>query len=1114
MATENEQLLQSLGIKGVNPDALPLVTTVDEAALTKQQVLADSRSSTFLNSLGSAVEEEWIATSVYNNLDRFQSSGTPVSKFTPDLVKQLTEGLEDTLAAREVLEDAQLRGVNSAMKTRESYLRTQANRRQIAEDGWSGVTATALAAMFDPVEWAAIFGTTAAATAMAGPVGGGAALVAGTAKKAYNVGRAFKYGAVIGGAETAAFEAIRANLKYDVTASDVVIAGGLGATLAGGLNAGATAFVRAGHRARIAQKVLRGETLTPAEQRFHDEYNVDALADKILRSELDGEKFIEAADGLPTQQKSIAVGEVTEEMAEAIPEQAGWNMLGLRKLLSTGYRLGSHRLGYARYAARVLGLNSSGYKGGKLETGMSASEWSEMYQARFRSTMSNVMPNAQARWKQRTGGTISDFNTLVSRYVRGIDTEVPNEVKEVGDLVNKLQRELAEEAVKHDVAGFSMDMLNNHSNYMTRIFNDEKIRALRMRLGDEADLQIAELVETAIRKGQPDIVANVRKHLASKGKKKVTNKMVKDYIRKIATAYTKSITDPKLGKLGHAGANEMNLEDLADILKAGGFDAEDIDIVTDFLTRTNIPKAHKRARHRLILSEDAVIKVQDSDGNVFELKFADLLEEDAEQLFNSYVFQMSGAIGLARNGINTNQVNSGFENLLENIRKEGKKKNASKDEIDEAINAAQFMYDGITGRLAHRQEVSNRTRDFFIATRAFSFAINMGMSGMSALMEISNAMFEYSFRTILKSSPAYRSLIGKAKQGRLPDDIMRELVEAFGLGEEVALGNWTNVTRYDTEDVGDTISPERAWVDKKGWSARLARGTEQFAFTAQKNVAYWSGLTGVTQTLRRLSMLNYTNEWVLAAQKGNLPFSVTKRQQLGLSEEMAGRISAIMRSNIVEKEANGAVKKLNLKDWPDDVRDAFQASGFKEARNNVQESNISSTNPWLRGEVGKTFFQFMNFTVASLEQQTMRLGVRMRRGDMAVTKVLLSAAMMGSLMYIARVNLNAAGRSDADEYVRDMMEGDKIILGALNQIGASSMLMYIYQLTTSAMSGNTYAITPPAFSLAQSAFQTVDAIAQDDWSESDWRTFLRIAPYQSLYGARQGLNAVANYFGN
>ena len=1114
MATLENNLLEGLNIAPADVERLPLVTNMDESVFLKQQLLADSQKSKFFTSLGSAIQEEWVLPTVINNMDRITApAGEPIDKFTPDLVRDLTEGLEDSRAVREVLENAQVSGYSSAKLMQKSYLRTQKNLQQINADGWSGITATALAVMFDPVEWAAIFGTSAAVSAVGTPAAGAAAFLAGAGKQGRNAYRTAKV-AAIGGAELAAFEAIRAKYRYDIEAHDVMIAAGIGAGLTGGIDAATTAFRRAGERSRIAAKVARGEDLTPNERLFHDQYNVDALANKLIDRELQGTELIDAVDGLPTRR--AAATEATAQEVEAIPKIAGFNMFGLRNIISSGARAANSELGRIRYAARLISQNSAGYKGGKLETNnQSASEVAERLQLKYRSKMSEILPNAQALWNRKTGLSVAEFNASLSRYVRGIDTDVAPEVQMAGDAVKKLQREIAEEAVAEDVAGFSIDMLNANRDYMTRLFNDDQISALRVRLGDDADDQIALLVEKAIREGQPAIEENVKNWLIkrSKGRRKGTPKQVADYIKRISMAYTKSITDPKLGKMGHAGANEMNLQDLSDILKAGNFGEDEIDVLTDILTRTNIPKAHKRARNRMVLNEGARMPLRNADGSIEEYSFNDLLEQDAEQLFNSYVFQLSGAIGLARNGINTNAANSSWDDLVRQINDDIRAAPAlDKQKLKGELDALEFIYDGITGRLAQREDISNRTRDLNVGFRAYSFAVNMGMSGMSALMELTNVLFEYSFKTVLKSAPEYNNLLGKLSKGQIDenDPLMVELIDAFGLGEEVALGKWNNVTRYDMDDVGVTISPERAWADKKGFGARAMQAGQ----TLQKTVAYWSGLTSVTQVLRRMSMHHYVNEWALKAADGKVPFSVTKRQQLGLSEDMAARIQTIMRSDLVEKRPNGTIKRLNLKQWPREVRNAFEASGFKDARQNVQEANIGSTNAFMRSEFGRTFFQFLSFTMASMEQQGQRLGVRAVRGDMTVAKILTSAAMMGGLMYAARVHLNAEGRSDADEYIRDNLNPTRWAAGAMSQIGAASLFSYILQVTTGAMNGNTYAITPPAFSIAQSVMQSGKNIWEGDLTESEYRTLLRVLPLQSLYGARQILNGVANEFAN
>lgn len=1116
-----DDLLKDLNLEAVNMDALPIATTVDEAAITKMEIEQNEQvasNTNFFGSLDRSLQEEWMVGTVVNNWDRITSaSGKPISKFTPELVKQLTVGLEDRTAVRDVLEDAQSNGLNSAMLMRESYLKSQANLKYIEADGMSGTTARVIAMMTDPAEWAAIWGASAAATTIGTPLAGGTVFMLGASKK---LGTAYKAAtaASIAAAEAAVFEGIRAKYRYDIDGGDVAIAMGLSAALGGTFDAVSSTLIRNGQRHAIAGKVARGEELSDVERRFYEENNGEALTAKIIAREVEGGEF---AETVATKGKDADA--LTTDDVGQIPEIDSVNLFGftnkVRRWISTGYRLGTSELGWARYASYVLGMNSTGYKGQKLAANTSASEHMEQLQFMYRDRLARIMPIEQTKWQKKTGGSYLEFNTLVSRYVRGIETDVPEEVIRAGERIKEVQNELGELAAEAGVSGFTKDMLTN-PNYMSRIFSDDKIRALLIKLGDDGELQIAQLVETAIRKGQPNIEENVKNLLRKKLKKKtITKKDIDAYISRISKAYTRSITETSLRR-EMANTNEMNLEDLSDILKDEGFSKAEIDDITELMTRTNIPKSHKRARPRMLLDEGVTVALRNADGTVEDYRFADLLEEDAEQLVNSYIFSMSGAIGLARNGINTNKKNSGIEYIISEMKKEAQKKRIPAEDVDEMEQAIQFMYDGITGRLQNRKDVSNKVREANVAFRAFSFAVNMGMSGMSSLMEISNALFEYSFMTLIKSVPAYRNLITRLSDGSADENLVQELIDGLGMGQEVALGNWNGVTRLDTEDVGSRIiSPERAWTGKRGWSTRALDSGSKGTQWAQRKVAYWSGLTGVTQTLRRLSMVNFTNEWALKGAKGKLPFSKTKMNQLGLTDEMAEKIRLTMISNVVEKNANGTVKKLNLKDWDDDVREAFQAAGFKEARQNVQESNIATQNKWMRStEMGKTLFQFLSFTMSSLDQQTSRLAVRARDKDVAVAKIMLSAFMMGSLMYAARTHLNAAGRSDRDEYIQQQMQPHKLVFGSLQQIGAASLFSYVLQVASGSMQGNAFAITPPVvgigYSLAASGKNLFDYAVEGDISEAEARKLLRLAPFQSLYGARQALNAAANAWAN
>ena len=158
-----QTFLKELGIEGLDNTSIPIATTIDEAAILKNQIANEDNSRGLIDSLGTAYNENQLIWSARDSIDKYTTdSTTPISTFTPDLVKQLTEGLP-TIAVQEVLEEAQLHGMTRAMKVRTQYLNTVKNRAQLVADGWTGVFANAISLMFDPTEWAAILGTGAVA---------------------------------------------------------------------------------------------------------------------------------------------------------------------------------------------------------------------------------------------------------------------------------------------------------------------------------------------------------------------------------------------------------------------------------------------------------------------------------------------------------------------------------------------------------------------------------------------------------------------------------------------------------------------------------------------------------------------------------------------------------------------------------------------------------------------------------------------------------------------------------------------------------------------------------------------------------------------------------------
>lgn len=1122
MAESSQELLKGLGF--VTDPALAQPSQLvgeGELARAKEREVTEERG--FFESIPEAVQQSSVIVSGLESLNKTTNpipSEQGVSELSDEWLQSHVNPLQNKDAYEEVIKTAGEHGLPRAEALSKKYLVEQERLAELNKAGWKGVTAQVMVELTEEV--AAVAATSYAVSTVTGPlapVTGTALTVAGAATKAakaYNKVRAFRTGAMIGSVEAGAFEYLRSLNRYDYTGQDVLMAMGFGAAAGGGMNAATAAFRKRGKAAHISAKIANNEKLTTAEEGFYKVFNNDATTLRMIKKEIDSSTSLNDLESV-VPKKSLAEKLKTGE--DFVPEIAGQNIVTkatgldfLRKMISTGFRDGISKLDTVRSTSAALVMNSTGYKvgpdGKRVATKTSASEHQEIISAQFRSPYMVMFHNTATSWKKRTGGNLADFQVLVSRAARGIDTLVDPDVKALADLVVKQQDQLARMAIKDNAAGFTSEILGKHTHYLPRIFNDRKITSVRTRFGAGTEDVVTKLVEAAIRKAQPNIEANVRKALTKKGKKKITEAQVKEQVTRYARGYAQSVVNPRAYK---GGASEMNLEDLEKAMgKNGvGFDEADIeDLIEAFSAKARV-KGHKRTRPRMVLDESTTIKVKnETTGELEDLSFNDLLEEDITQLHNNYIFQLGGAIGLARSGIDTNTLGSSFESVKQAIRDEGVAKGLNNDQINDSLMGVEFAYDGITGRLGHRGDVRKGTADFNMAMRAFSFSVSMGMSGMSALMELSNALFETSTMVMLKSMPSYRKLMTDAANGKLSDNVVQELVEGLGLGNEVAMGRFNNFNRYENSNLEGVIAPE-------------ASGFGKFAGEAQQKVAYWSGLQGVTQTLRRLSMLQYTNAWGSALKTGKMPFHPAKLEQLGLDEDKIKAIMKDMKANSTVTKS-GRVTKLNLAEWSDEGREAFQASGFKEARQSVQEMNLGSSNPWLRSELGKTYFQFLSFPLASMEQQAARLAVRGARGDyMSVGKIMMAAALQGSLLYTARVYLNAEGRSDREKYIKDNLSLDRRIAGSLSQIGAFSLFGTLYSVATSVGQGqnNSSMMTPAVVGIGEAAGQSLWNAGEylfqgKDWSENDWRKFLRLAPLQSLYGFRQLLNHTANELGN
>jgi len=1084
----------------------PVVRTITDDALAEidKQIEEAKDKHSFLDLLDTAIREEWVTGSIGQLVNRNnQHIYNPVKEMTPELLNSLTEGLADETAIQDIVDTAINSSLADANLLADDYRKTAANRQKLAEGGGMGTFATVLAATLDLPELGAIMAT----TALVPPAGGALGL-----KKAHSLSRAFKVGGTIGVVESGVGEYLRSQAKYDITGGDVALAMSMGGLFGGSINTMTSAFARKKRFHEVLKKESEGKVLTLDEIDFLEDVDgARAISGAIERAEaarafddvvdLDSARVFDTdADG------KVTVATVTPEIAEQTPFQRG-AFSSVRSVFSSSAKGLNSENSMTRWIFSKMGLNSAGNKPdpvtGKITpVATPASQYKLMQEGKYVLNFEQVHKPASKAWRKRTGGSQLEFNQLVSDAIRTGRRDYDPEVLKSADNVSKADRQLAQDNIDANAAGFTSDIFNRHKNYLPRLFSDEAIANIRRNFGNNAKTVVQRLVRQAIFNAQPDIVEEVTAALTRRLRKKPTQKQVDNYINAMIEGYSETVFTRPYIKGSPALSNEYDLEEIISAFKKAGIPDEDMEDVIRLMTRNKAVRGHKRTRFRVVLDEMAQIEAQRVDGEVVTVKFTDLLENDIEVVHNANIFQQSGAYGLAKVGVDTNEVGSSLEAIIAKINKEAGEKGLTG--TTEEIKALQFMYDGITGKLGAKDASPEGLKVGMRRVRQFTYASVMGMAGMSALMEVIPTMMDYSFRTVLKNTPKFRDLVRRASDGQLENPILREFTQILGKGEEVLVASVTRATRFEA-DLEPSIT-------------RTTR-VDELLGKVSKFVSISSGLLPITALLRRISILNYSQEWFEAATKrGRSPFSAIRKEQLGISDEMQDRIVAMMNDpvNGPTIDPDGGLRTMNVNKWADqEASEVFIMSMLREVTQQVQEVDIGSMNYMLRSSIGQTVFQFLSFPLAALEQQTMRLGVRAANGEAkAVTKLIMSSMLWGGLLYTARVQLNAAGRSDADEYIKRQMAPDRLLTGAIGQIGAASIFMLIFQTATGSMTGNNNAFTPPAIGLFNKGMGLVPRIGTGETSENELNTLFHLAPTAKVYGIHQSLNLLANQLAN
>lgn len=774
------------------------------------------------------------------------------------------------------------------------------------------------------------------------------------------------------------------------------------------------------------------------------------------------------------------------------PEQRGIPLLGLRKRLSAIANAMSSKSGMIRDLAPRLGANSAGNKDGSAVR-FSAPEWQAWLGSSSTSRFFTPLINSRKKWVSETYGRVlspgrqgelaRQFNEMVAKAVRRNDTTDPR----TAAAVKQWQQEMAyfaKTGKEAKIRGY--ESLETDATYVPRIFDEAKTAGIIERVGRD---NVVRLVRESILRKQPDIDARILDDIADGY---VTG--LQERIRGVG-AETMRVRQ---------GVREDTLDDIYKGLMAKYKDEAKVEeIMQAFeskIKQSSSGMGIPRARRRVNLDETVAIKLKDGS----ELSFEDLLINDIEDLHQMYAFQMGGAIGLAKNGIEQEGMKS-FQEILNDIRMDSQNvKGLTRADLDSQINSLQFMFDGITGQLAHQSGISESAERVLRRLREFNFIVHMGSSGLASMVEIANVLLDHHMRTTIRGLPRLRQMVAKMQNGELSDPLVRELQQFTGVGIDIMTGRMRKGYGVDESEF---------------LKADYTRADHLLAYGRNK-VAMISGMLPLTAMMRRADSMFYAMDWANAALKtaksGKLsaPYSRIKLEQLGIDQATGSRIIQMINKHAEFKGKD--LITLHMDKWDDAAaRDAFSQSAYRHVMQSVQDTSQSSLNRFLQSPIGKTVGQFLNYVLGSQEQQFQRFQARMVDGDAkAVSAILATQALIGTLVYLSRTSLSVAGRSEEEQrrILEKKLQWDRIAIdGSLGYMGAASFFMTFVQRAN----GNNIISNPTIDAVerftSMSKTLLFNAVEGDrEVSEAKMNQWLRGLPLSSTYPGIIGTNILAD----
>jgi hypothetical protein len=356
-------------------------------------------------------------------------------------------------------------------------------------------------------------------------------------------------------------------------------------------------------------------------------------------------------------------------------------------------------------------------------------------------------------------------------------------------------------------------------------------------------------------------------------------------------------------------------------------------------------------------------------------------------------------------------------------------------EVDQMRNDLRFAFDRIQGLPLEEFSWWRKSLEMW---RNFNVIRLMGGAVWNQATELGQIVGSMGWKTTLSAVPELRTLRRDILTGKAPTDLLDHLENTIGgVGSEYVARMEFGVKDDWVRNMGDTRMNQ--WLDK------VDQGVNKMA----RGVLDYTGMTPLMIQQKRVHAVALVNHFVNNA-NGKIQSKFLTKDRLawmGLDDDMASRVNTNLQK--YSKPTKGEYSdtfKLDFKAWVDadpESHSAFMNAIHRESRRVIQENDLASMIPIMGSTLGKTVFQFMNFSMHGWNKSLMFAA---NHRDWTTLSTVMQASTLASLAYMGRTMLSAAGMDEDKkrQYLEQRMSAQQIVANSFGRISQMSLLPNLY----------------------------------------------------------------------